>query len=393
LVIGLGLLLHGIYMLRTGFAPLAEHPSILLELRHIDPTSAWGLLLAASIGAAIGVATQGPGPVFVLVLSVAQSTSLLSMSQALAFLAAVPMGSALSSVLLSSTMGTQARRLAVGHVILALAMLLTSWLLIPFLPGWVATLVDGDPTAIAYGKKVLHPDMALHLAASFVGMQVIATLAVLPLVRPLSHRMRPEFSRGGTRDLTGRGPSLRGILEGQRQALDYAQKVWMGDGGDLSALDAQLEQTRRLAEKHLERDPRLRDDGHDGILLSLMSVQQSIEHLRDTTGRLPRRGWTLEGKPRETIAGLHELVRSGITGAIALLEDEGGPGIDELRSREIDANAREADLRKSIESDMNKLKGGDARRLLLFAELASAYEGVGNQVYRLGMALAPDDDF
>ena len=271
-------------------------------------------------------------------------------------------------------------------------MLLASWALLPALPALTEFLLAGDPEQVAHGKKILHPNMALHLAVSFVSMQLVATAAVFPLIRPVSNRLRPASKRFVTSELAGRGPTLAAIVEGQRTALDAAHRVWLGDASAVSELDGQLESTRTAAEKHLERDPRLRVETQDGILIGVMALQQSIEHLRNTTGRLARRAWTLEGNSRESIAAMHELVRAGLCDDLAMLDGEEGPTLERLRSREIETNSREAQLRKALETEMRGLKGEAARRLLLFAELAGAYEGIGNQVYRLGMSLAPDDD-
>ncbi|PRP96001.1 Na/Pi cotransporter family protein [Enhygromyxa salina] len=389
IVTGVGLLLFGAHMLRSGFAPLAEQPSVLLDLRHLDVSSLTGLVLAATFGAFAAFVTQGPGVVFVLVLSVTQATSFLSVDQALAILVGTSVASALSTTLVSWPLGLTSRRIALAHGILALASVLVMWLMLPWLPELVATLLRSDPEEIDRGKKLLHPNVGLHLAVGFIVMQCVATLAVFPIVGRLSKLLRPAYSRSPTREL---GPSLQPIsvvLLEQKRALEQMKVVLEGEPDAPAVLERHLERARELADAHLAQASAGSTD--TDTLVSILSVEQSLEQVRYTVERAARRGVRLEGEGGRFIHELHALLLAGLDDAVTLVGGGSGPEIDDLRAREIQINATEAALREFLRAQIEAGDVTDSTNLLRLAELANGYETVGNQLYRLGLGLVPED--
>ncbi|KIG18987.1 Sodium-dependent phosphate transporter [Enhygromyxa salina] len=389
IVTGVGLLLYGAHMLRSGFAPLAEQPSVLLELRHLDVGSFTGLLLAAAFGAFAAFVTQGPGVVFVLVLSVSQATSFLSIDQALAILVGTSLASALSTTLVSWPLGRTSRQIALAHAILAAVTVVVMWLMLPWLPELVATLLNSNPDKLDRGKKLLHPNVGIHLAVGFIVMQSVATLAVLPVVTRLSRLLRPAYARSATKEI---GPSLQPIsvvLIEQKRALEQMQAVLGGDPDAPAELERHLERARDLADAHLAKASAGSTD--TDTLVSILSVAQSMEQVRYTVERAARRGVRLEGEGGRFIAELYGLLLAGLDDATTLIGGGGGPEIDDLRAREIQINATEAALREYLRAQIEAGDDANSANLLRLAELANGYETVGNQLYRLGLGLVPED--
>ncbi|PRQ05880.1 Na-cotransporter [Enhygromyxa salina] len=391
LVMGLGVLLHGVYTLRTGFAPLAELPAM-LELRQLDPATLTGLALAASIGALGGLAMQGAGVMFVVVLSVAQATSLLTLPQALALLAGVPLGSALSSMLVSWPLGRSARRLGIAHAAVALVMISISWLVLPWLPDLTAAALRTDPEATSYGKKLLHPEVGGHLALGFVTMQLVATAAVVPLVSWISARLQPQHARvqAGRK---AQPLSWVEVLASYTRALDSIHRALLGMPGAPAEVDGHLAKARAMIERHVGREPEVHDSDHADMLVSLLALQHAMEHIGFTAARIHRRGIHLGGEHSELIEALHQAVARGLEVAQILVAHGAGPDLDELRTAEIRTNSLEANLREAAAREVAEREVADARQALLFAELGSGYEVVANQLYRLNMSLVPEEEF
>lgn len=389
IVTGVGLLLFGAHMLRSGFAPLAEQPSVLLGLRHLDVTSLAGLMLAASFGAFAAFVTQGPGVVFVLVLSVSQATSFLSLDQALAILVGTSVASALSTTLVSWPLGRTSRRIALAHGILALVTVVLMWLMLPWLPDLVTTLLGTNPDKIDRGKKLLHPNVGAHLAVGFISMQWLATLVVLPVVRRLSKKLRPAYARSATKEL---GPSVQpisAVLIEQKRVLEEMQLVLEGRGDGVAKLERHLDRARELADAHLAQASAGSTD--TDTLVSILSVEQSLEQVRYTVERAARRGVRLEGEGGAFILKMHALLLAGLDDAATLVGGGGGPEIDDLRAREIQINATEAAFREHLRGQIEAGDDANSTNLLRLAELANGYETVGNQLYRLGLGLVPED--
>jgi len=392
LITGFGLLLHGAHMLRSGFAPLAEQPSWLLELRHLDVTTLSGLILAALIGALAAFVAQGPGLVFVVVLSVSQATSFLGMDQALAILAGTAVGSAMSSTLVSWPLGQISRRVAMSHLILAAVSVVLVWGMLPWLPDLVATVLGTDPTKMARGKKILHPNVGLHLAVAFVATQWCSALVLLPAVPWLSKKIRPSHAKRGGPGASMRGPlPIDAVLGVQRLGLEAMQQALEGDASAVVEIDGHLERARELADGHLGRLGEIKA-GTD-TLVAILAVQQSLEQVRYTAARAVRRGVRVDPHSQggRYVCALYELLIAGLDDAATLLAGGVGPDMDDLRTREIEINATEAGFRDFLRTEIEADDTLDSADMMRMAELANGYETVGNQLYRLGLSLVPDE--
>ena len=75
IILGCGLLFFGLHLLRQGFEPLVSNPELLPYIDHFDAgTLGRAAVLRGWPGVLLTALLQGPAPVFVLVLGLAQST-------------------------------------------------------------------------------------------------------------------------------------------------------------------------------------------------------------------------------------------------------------------------------------------------------------------------------
>ena len=384
MIIGLGLLLHGAHTLRTGLAPLAEQPSWLLELRHLEVMSPGGLLLTALLGGLLAFAAQSPGVAFVLVLSVCQATSFLSVEQGLAILAGTTLGAALSTTMISWPLGLLSRRIALAHGLLALLSLVLMWLMLPWLPDLLTIVLGTNPEELARGKKILRPNISLHLVVGFIAMQAAATALAMLATKTLSRKLNPTEARAAPREIDESTPPVKTALEQQHLALEAMEGILLGDPSAPSHVDAHLERVRRLSEEQLETGVTNPD-----TLIAILAVQQSLEQVRYTVTRAAERGLKIEGESGRCIENIHAHLLAGLDDAIALIDGSGSTDLEELRAREIRINATEADLRARLRRE--SADKPFSSEMLDLAELANGYESVGNQIYRLSLGLLPDD--
>jgi hypothetical protein len=173
--------------------------------------------------------------------------------------------------------------------------------------------------------------------------------------------------------------------------LEQMQVVLEGHPDAPAKLEQHLEQARELADAHLAQAKAGSTD--IDTLVSILAVEQSLEQVRYTVERAARRGVRLEGEGGRFIQELHALLLAGIDDAATLLGGGTGPEIDDLRAREIQINATEAAFREYLRGQIKAAEGDDTHstNLLRLAELANGYETVGNQLYRLGLGLVPEE--
>jgi len=111
LVLGAGFLSLGLYILRPGFEPFLSDPTLLSAFRHLRANSVLGVGKCALLGAVLVAVFQGPAPVVVLVLALAEATGLWDLQTALAVLSGTSVGAACAA-LLTTQLGPRSRHLA-----------------------------------------------------------------------------------------------------------------------------------------------------------------------------------------------------------------------------------------------------------------------------------------
>ncbi|MBL4686432.1 MAG: Na/Pi cotransporter family protein, partial [Nannocystaceae bacterium] len=385
-VVGIGVLLIGVQMLRAGFAPLAEEHTWALQLGNIDPSTLQGLVVAALLGATASFVAQGPGPLLLIVVSLTQATNFLDIDQSLAILAGAPLGSGMGTLLVSWPFGTTSRRVALTHLTVSAMAVIVMWVVLPWTSPLVETLLGSDPMAVAYGKKILHPNATTHLAVACVLLQTVGTLASMALVRPLSAAMSRALPRA---QRVASVPPLHDMLAKHERALRFMQQALSGKAGANTSAKGELEGARQVVDAHLDRA----DLSQLPTLRSLLAIDTGLTQLLTVVGRVADRGVTVAPDQDGNLQQLHQGIAAGIHDAQELLAGTGTASLETLRAREIHLNAAEAAQRRGANEGTGTATRAQLERALVVAELAGAYEAVGNQLYRLMVALVDDEDF
>jgi hypothetical protein len=405
LVLGVGLIALGLQTLRPGFEPFVQDPTLISLVGKLRATGPLGIAASALLGAALVAIFQGPAPVCVLVLVLAQTTAQWDLRTALAVLSGAGFGAAIGAMV-TSAVGKSSRKLALLNLMLGLCstvLAASSVDLFAHLADWV---VPGVPHEVRWGKRVLLPNLGLHLGVAFAMSQLACALVLLPATFPLARLIDRWFPRDRPSAIPSVGDAVRvtrshllRVCEAQLSSLSPLREL---------ALDGDRDAGRRV-ELGMAEAQALLDDLVSGPVIALgnapeshalrsaaltsVQLQRSLEGLaRQAEGFIDARvALAQNGTPVELaesdLRDLDEMHRNLCDAGGALLDAlRGTAEIDPegARASEISMNALEARLRKGVlEGDPQTV-----RSHLAVLKLADAYEAAGNQLYRLSEALA-----
>jgi Na+/phosphate symporter len=406
-VLGAGLIAFGLQTLRPGFEPFVQDPQLLSFVASLRADSVASVVVCALLGAALVAVLQGPAPVVVLVLVLAQTTAEWDLRTALAVLSGSGLGAA-AGALLTTPAGRSCRRLAELHLVLGFLSTTFSALTVSVWSLLADRIVPGVPHEIEWGKRVLLPNFGLHLGVAFALSQLGAALLLLPSVplfarwldRLLPGTPKVEMQRVGDPAGVVRSGLLR-VLSTHHAGLEPLLAL---------ALEGRREAGRsaehRLADAHslleeLVAGPvlALPKDGEGGLLgrtaFGCLQLERALDGVHRQAERLIDRRVALSSDadaralPRddeETLRKLHELLAEGIQALIRSIEERAPTDLELARAREIRMNGLEARARAAVSS--GEPDAGVVRMHLAVLGLVDAYEGAGNQVYRLAESLA-----
>jgi Na+/phosphate symporter len=383
IVVGAGLIFHGLGLLQTGLAPLINDPQVVPYIWYLEAGGVRGVLACAAFGAVVSALLQGPAPVYALALSLVHE-GVLGLGDALGILAGVSLGALFNTFTAAWVFGAEARRLVRSQLGLSLAMTLLS---IALLPLW-----------LAIGQRASQVSVAFGLGAGFLALQLTATglgFALVPLgVRAsaawsLHNALRPV--RGAT---SAQGQALLRALTLCRQGLAGVREIIdSSDRSSAAATERALEQARDVL-----RDL-LRSERSDGDHSPPKAASVACLHLADAllstlriAEKAPELGLSPSGEGAHALTRLHQMVDNALCSVCEQLAEDRAPSLREVQAREIEINAAEAETRERLFAGASA--GDDLALRLWSSELCSAYESVGNQVYRAASAVsaAPDDD-
>ncbi|MET0384522.1 MAG: Na/Pi symporter [Polyangiales bacterium] len=388
-VIGAGMIFHGLSLFHEGCAPLLADPQVVPYLWHLQSGGLKGVLACAAAGALVSALLQGPSPVFALVLSLLQE-DMLRVNDGLAVLAGVSLGALINTGAAVWAFGGDARRLLRLELVVAPFMTLIALLGLPL---W-QDIAAGAAQDLAWLSAE-----QVGLGAGYLAMALCSTacaFALLPLgsrfraQRARRHSLRPlrpsealygqkllhalTFCRQGLRGMReiiassdrASAPSTEQAIEQARHALHELLRM---TGGQASTTQASAFRAAGVAALHLT----------DG-LMSMLRVAE----------KAPELGYTPSGEVASALERLHGLLDGALTALCDELEQRHFPNLVEFQAREIEINAAEAEIRRGLFAGQTS---GDELALRLWSsELCSAYESIGNQVYRAVTAVAAEDD-
>jgi Na+/phosphate symporter len=392
-VVGAGLIFHGLGLLQAGCAPLISDPQVVPYLGLLKAPGVTGILTCAAFGALLGALLQGPSPVYALALSLLQQ-DLLGMREALAVLAGVSLGALLDTFAAAWPFGSEARRLARSHLALTVPMTVLSltglplWLRVSRSLGHAAVAGSQDATVAPHG-----------LGAGFLSFQLAAALLAFVLV-PFGMRVSDVWSRRSslrpTRAIgSGHTEALLEALQACGRALAGVRAViTSGDRSSAPATERALADARALLQARLSDDPQADEHASPPRAASvacLHLVDALLASLR-VAEKAPELGLTITPDTARALDHLHEVVERALVDVSEPLASHQLPSLTQAQAHEIEINALEAETRRHMFAERT---GRDELALRLWSsELCSAYENVGNQVYRVANALGAhaDDD-
>jgi hypothetical protein len=393
--LGLGLLFFGFETLRTGFQPLVSHPDLVRYLDGTGNDAFLNTLFAVGAGALVTALLQGPGPAFVLVLGLAESTEAIGLHQALTILAGVPLGVAVGTSVVAWPFGGTPRRWAIRHLMMGAVSTLFLTLTVSF---WVIAadqIVPGDPEAIGQSQRILMPAIAPHLVTGFLLSHGFVSIAFVIALPYLGRWLEPSRRVAKTREskTVDGAEGFVAAIENLKEALTDIHQIWVtGDRAQVGGSEHALELAQNQLVSVLES---VRSDGSEaasttfsaGLALleaqdSLVSMQRHVEHGVE---------WGVTPAEREQIAlqRLHELISQGLDTLIHAIQSGSPADPDQAREREIWTNAEDSRVRDTLEQDRKKL---GLRYVRHWSSVSAAYEELGNQLFRACDALLGEAD-
>jgi hypothetical protein len=272
-----------------------------------------------------------------------------------------------------------------------------------YLADWV---VPGVPHEVRWGKRVLLPNLGLHLGAAFAMSQLAAALLLLPASFPLARLVERWFPRDRPSAIPNVGDAAR-VTQARLLALTETQLSSLLPLRELALhgdRDAGQRIERAIAEAQAELDelvagplmalgdaPATR--ALRSVALTSVQLQRSLEGLERQAERFvdSRVALSGDGRPGElsesdlaALDEMHTTLSAAGAALLAALRGDAAIDLEAARAREIAMNALEARLRKGVlEGDPHMV-----RSHLAVLKLADAYEATGNQVYRMSEATA-----
>lgn len=388
-VMGAGLIFHGLALLQDGCAPLVSDPLLLPYLWHLHAGGIKGVLLSSLAGAGLVALLQSPAPVFALIVSLLQQ-EVLGLREALAMLGGVSLGGIVNTGAATWAFRLEARRLLrvqfiAGPVGTAAALL--------GLPLW-EHVCHASASSLGAGFTYLNAAQ-LQLGAGFIALSAVSQLTtglLLWLGRKPWMTGQPRVSAAPP------VPTLLSYTQALSRALEHCRRglrgvrdiIASGDRSSAPETEAAITQAQLLL-RGLLRSPALEASG------GLQAAGAAALHLADTllstlgiAEKAPELGLVPSGEAAQALEQLHGLLDGALNTLCSQLDAGHFPSLEEAQAREIEINAAEAESRRRLFASQSS---GDELALRLWSsELCSAYESIGNQVYRAVSAVAAEED-
>ncbi|HWA75262.1 MAG TPA: hypothetical protein VG937_23155 [Polyangiaceae bacterium] len=407
LVLGTGLVALGLQTFRPGFELFVQDPALLEFVSKLKAHGAGNIAISAALGVALVALLQGPAPVVLLVLVLAQTTAQWDLRTALSVLSGSGFGAAVGA-LLTTPAGRKCRQLATLNLLLGAAGTLFTACTVNIWSGLADWLVPGVPHAVDWSLQQPLPNLAPHLGVAFALSQTAAALLLLPISFPLARWLERRFAPAPLRamprvgDAAGVGRAeLSLVLHAQRTIFEPLRTlVQQGNRSAGRLVEHRLAEARARLEELLAGPLLALPDTSEGRRLSgaaftSMQLQRALEGLHRQAERLIDRHITASGdgagqiqlsaEDDRILGSMHELLLSGISELLQTLDSHTGIDLEQVRAREIRINGLEASARNALRSGHNESTDVGSRLSVL--ELVDAYETAGNQLYRLAEAL------
>lgn len=405
-LLGAGLIAFGLQTLRPGIEPFVSAPVLMPFVERMHAESIAGVAFCSLVGAVLVAALQGPVPVLMLVLVLAQTTGHWESRTALAVLSGSGLGAAVGA-LLTTPAGSRCRRLARVHLGLGLASTLIAASTIGIWDS-LANSVLADVADVEWGSRVHLPGVGLKLGVAFAASQVASALVIAPFIgllvgwierrwpeKPVDEVIKPEIAPALVRS------GLLRVIQMHLDSLECLSKL-VQDGEREAGRSAEhkLTVSRAKLEDLLSIPARALPDTPEGANLgraafACLQLARALDSaLRQGERLTDARVAALVGATNQvsfsdidnaTLREMHEIVTKGLSELTMNLEGHVKFDVEDVLAREIQLNQLEEKARSAVLG--GQVEASSVRSHVQVLEMVDAYEIAGNQLCRLATAL------
>lgn len=395
LVLGAGLMLYGLHLLQTSVDPLVSDPKILPYVDHLREHGVAAIVLCALTGALLAFVLQGPGPVYVLVVGLVQTTTAIPLVNALAVIVGTNLGAGLAMALIAYAR-TSSRSLAGPHLAFSI---IATVITVATAPLWASLAERLAPESLAYGHSVVRPNIAAQLAIGFIGAQLLAGAVWLLVLPRLATRM--SLVRKASPRTESFGAVINESLVRLRLALEIAiETACAGERGRSPDADHALREAReRLEARYQAVDQEATDERQVRALVSALQLQRAIEQAVNAAELCVERNVRIGDDTKERLTAMSVIAGESFDALLTAISVGESPDLEDAGAREIRMNALEAEGRKHAVARRKRpdtatgLRNSTNSISMGIAELVDSFENVGNHLFRLAKALADETDY
>ncbi|MGM0427606.1 MAG: Na/Pi cotransporter family protein [Thermodesulfobacteriota bacterium] len=183
-LLGFGLVFFGLATMKSGFAPLKEHPTFISLFTRFNADDLVGILLCVMVGSALTMILQSSSATVGITMALA-SQGLLNFEACVALILGDNIGTTITAELASIGGGVNAHRTARAHTLFNVIGVINIIIFFPYfvkLVVWVThTFMDtGLPDVVVNGE---HPNTSRYIANAHTGFNVV-NAAIFLLVLP-----------------------------------------------------------------------------------------------------------------------------------------------------------------------------------------------------------------
>jgi len=196
IILGFGLLLFGMELIKNGLSPIAQKVITADALRIFSSATMSGTLACLVTGLMGAFILHSNGALAAIVICAAQTTQILDLNAALLIMVGGNTGPFFTTMLMSRGEGPMGQKIAVGHALLNFSGALVALMLFNPILQLSSQILQTNPALIETGKRILHPNVTAHFSLGYLLINLASSLVFLPLLGPLSRILEDQDSSG-----------------------------------------------------------------------------------------------------------------------------------------------------------------------------------------------------
>jgi Na+/phosphate symporter len=407
LLLGTGLVAYGMQVFRPALEPFLADATVWSLVHDLRAESARDVAVCMGLGALAVAVMHGPGPLVVLLLSVAQASHHGDLRTLLALLAGTSAGAALAG-LITAPAGPAIRSLAKLHLLLGFCGSVLAALSVDVWVFIAERLLGRLDLPMHWTERAPVSELGLSLFVGFALSQAACALGLSFFVP----RLYALFQKAGARE----GARAESLVRPLREVLDRVlhahgealEKVYALAKSGERKRGQEAEQALLAARREMDfllGGPLREAAGRaalGGVAFSVLQLQNALDNLLLRTEKMIDARITGAGSAEQAagnersaqqtlLESLHQLLSESLDAARSSLSQGKPLDLDAARGREIQMNRIEATARSLLLDTNSQIDPGEGQLSLL--QVVDAYEASGNQAYRLAEQLGDEHAF